>query len=92
MSLQIGTAKLEPDVIDETIRKRFAVYCAAYERSVDYHDVLPPGVRALRDGGFVPVSELAGDETVARGMASRAPPLSPGDPFATGASPRVAPQ
>lgn len=65
VSLQVGHEQLESDVIDETIRKPFVVYRAAHRSTVAYHDVLPPGVRALRNEGFVPVAELTGDETVA---------------------------
>ncbi len=66
VSVRVGQEQLAPDVIDETIRKPLAVYRAAHQSTVAYDDFLPPGVRALREEGFVPVTELTGDDSVAQ--------------------------
>jgi hypothetical protein len=70
VSLQVGDGRLADDVIDETIRKPFAVYRAAHQRVLAYDDVLPAGVRALREEGFVPVAELTGNQNVAQAWPS----------------------
>jgi hypothetical protein len=67
VALQVGVDPLTPGAIEEEIRKPFAVYCAAYLRTVSRDDLLPLGVRALRSEGFVPVGELTGEPDFAQG-------------------------